>query len=192
MPTYPPLQACDILGTANPDLTGRLIRFFERAPQQPKPQVSHVGLIAASMPLIFAPVIEALATVRNRVMWDAYVKSKTPVRIWRPKTLTEGQKTRILAKANSYVGRKYGWIKIGAHAVDWLLSKLFSRDVYAARRVAGLDRYPICSWVVAQAYAAAGLYFGVEPGAAQPDDIDAYCASHPDKYELVWDLAPLI
>ena len=54
-----------------------------------------------------------------------------------------------------------------------------------------MDRYPICSWLVAHAFKKAGKTFGVKPGAATPDDIWDFVRSNPDKYETVIELGPL-
>jgi hypothetical protein len=51
---------------------------------------------------------------------------------------------------------------------------------------------PVCSWLVAQAYAKAGETFGVPPGAASPDDIWDYVTAHPKKYLMLHPLAPLV
>ena len=48
-----------------------------------------------------------------------------------------------------------------------------------------MDRYPICSWLVAHAYGAAGVHFDVPPGAATPDDIWDYVISHSGEFVRV-------
>ena len=53
-----------------------------------------------------------------------------------------------------------------AHFLDWLLL-----GAYFFRRLVPGGKYPVCSWVVADAFAAAGKNFGVEVGMATPDDI---------------------
>ena len=40
-----------------------------------------------------------------------------------------------------------------------------------SRRLGRLDRYPICSWLVAHSYKKAGKHFGFSARAASPDDI---------------------
>ena len=72
--------------------------------------------------------------------------------------LTHAESQRIVARAESYVGREYGWPMVIAHFLDWLLP-----GVYLFRRLVGSDNYPICSWIVAHAYMMAGKTFG-QPG----------------------------
>jgi hypothetical protein len=91
-----------------------------------------------------------------------------------------------VAAAERYVGRRYGYLKMLAHLLDWLFL-----GVYLFRRIASMDRYPICSWVVAHAYGKTGRHFGVAPGAASPDDIWDYVVAHPQEYRCVRALAPL-
>ena len=38
-----------------------------------------------------------------------------------------------------------------------------------------MDKYPICSWVVASSYGEVGENFGVKVGEASPDDIWDWC-----------------
>jgi hypothetical protein len=106
--------------------------------------------------------------------------------VFRPLNLTDADLAKVVAKADTYVGRRYGYLKILAHWLDWLL-----QGAYVFRRLARQDRYPICSWVVAHAFAAAGKHFGVEPGAATPDDIWDFVTGHPDRYREVVALARL-
>ena len=92
----------------------------------------------------------------------------------------------IVAKANGYVGRQYGWTKIVTHLLDWGL-----KGAYVFRRLTHDDDYPICSWLVAHAYLAADMTFGVPAGAANPDDIWDYVVANTDEFTQVRDLIPL-
>jgi len=65
------------------------------------------------------------------------------------------------------------------------------QGAYVIRRLGDINDYPICSWLVAQAFAKAGETFGVPPGAADPDDIWDYVTAHRQKYEMLHPLAPL-
>lgn len=51
--------------------------------------------------------------------------------------------------------------------------------------------WPLCSWLVAHAFSEAGKNFGVEPGAAEPDDIWDFVSTQADKYECVHPLERL-
>jgi hypothetical protein len=93
---------------------------------------------------------------------------------------------KIIKGAESYVGRKYGVLKLFAHFADWLLL-----GAYVFRRLAQMDKYPICSWMVAYSFEKGGVSFGVPPNAATPDDIWDYIQKHPDDYEEVYPLSLL-
>jgi hypothetical protein len=66
------------------------------------------------------------------------------------------------------------------HLLDWLLL-----GTYVFRRITLNTNYAICSWLVSDAFAKAGNYFNVEPGAAQPDDIWDFIQQNPDKYQMI-------
>ena len=177
------LEAGDIFVTKGDSFVSRAIRFFSRTGGESRTQVNHTGVVTVAGNQSTATIVEALTTVRKRSM-SAYSKSlTTEVAVFRPKNISEKDLAKIVASVNSYVGRKYGYLKIAAHFGDWCLG-----GRYFFRRFVSSDRYPICSWVVAQAYSDAGFTFGVEPGAADPDDIWDYCTAHPDKYEVVHSL----
>jgi hypothetical protein len=59
------------------------------------------------------------------------------------------------------------------------------------RRLADSGKYPICSWLVAHAFSKAGKNFGVEPGAAEPDDIWDFVTTHRDKFACMHPLERL-
>jgi len=69
-----------------------------------------------------------------------------------------------------------------AHGVDHLLLN----NRYVARRLAFLDNYPICSWLVAYAYDGIGYQFGVPPWACTPDDIDDWIKAYPSEWTQVY------
>ena len=53
-----------------------------------------------------------------------------------------------------------------------------------------MDKYPICSWVVAYAFEKVGAsYFDIKPNAAAPDDIWDYIQTHPDKFVEIYPLS---
>jgi hypothetical protein len=174
------LREADIVLTRSNTWLGRSIRFMSTHLGDSKSQVNHCGIMVT--PTL---IVEALNTVKRRPLIDAYgVPSKQLLAVYRPRNLTGEESVRVVMKANSYVGRTYGYLKIVAHALDWVL-----QGAYVFRRMAGVDKYPICSWVVAHAYGVVGKYFGVAPGAATPADIWDFVTRNPDKYEQVWPLS---
>ena len=85
-----------------------------------------------------------------------------------------------------YEGKKYGYFKIVAHALD-----KFIGGRYFFRRLCFMDNYPICSWLVAHVYSQlSGLqhYFGVPNNACQPDDIEDFCTGRRSPFKEVKNL----
>jgi hypothetical protein len=113
-------------------------------------------------------IVEALATVkRNPARRYVYTEHE----VWRCCLLSEEHKLRIAAKANDYLGRKYGFSKILTHALDGLLVKVFKRELFVFRKLNHVQRYPICSWIWAFAYEKMGFGFGVPANYITPDDM---------------------
>lgn len=179
------LQAGDIFLTTNPSsFFSRAILFFSRSPGEEPTNASHVGLVVRGFPGD-ARIVEAVGRVRVGFL-SRYADKKTRVAIYRPRNISFADLDAIVRSALEDVGRGYGWLKLLPHVGDWLLG-----GRYVFRRLARLDRFPICSFHVASKFQKIGKDFGVPVGAATPDDIDDFCRSHPDKYEMIRDFAPL-
>jgi hypothetical protein len=181
------LKPADIFLTKGPGLLSRLIRLFSRSIGESRTRVNHAGLVVKEGTLQTAEIVEAVAVARQCRLWEHYgPPAKDSVAIYRPKNLTPGQINVITATAERQVGKKYGIAKIVAHILDWMLL-----GAYVFRRLANNGDYPICSWLVAHAFAEAGKNFNVEPGAAEPDDIWDFVTRHKDKYERIHSLERL-
>jgi hypothetical protein len=181
------LKPGDIFLTKGPGLFSRLIRFFSRSIGESRTKVNHTGVVVKEGTLRTAEIVEAVAVARRCPLWDHYgPRSKNAVAIFRPVNLTAEQISVIVATAERQVGKQYGIGKLVAHLVDWMLL-----GAYVFRRLADNGDYPICSWLVAHAFAKAGKDFGVEPGAAEPDDIWDFVTTNKDKYELIHPLERL-
>jgi hypothetical protein len=166
--------------TRSRGLVGWAIATFTRHVGESRTKATHTGLVVEGGRIETAVIVEALSTVKRHRLWDRYAGSGKEVAVFRPLNLTGDQIESIVAKGESYVGRQYGYLKLLAHWADWLL-----QGAYVFRRLTREDRYPICSWVVAHAFAVAGKHFGVEPGAATPDDIWDFVTAHPSAYREV-------
>lgn len=143
----------DLFFTRSPTWLGWAIRLFTRSPGESRTRVNHVGVVVRGGLLSEAVVVEALHHVVKRRLMAAYgPPRRTPVAIYRLKGLSQDERAAIARKSESYVGRKYGYLKIGAHLGDWLLGRLAGREVYAFRRLAKMDRYPTCDWLAAHVY----------------------------------------
>jgi hypothetical protein len=180
------LAAGDVVLTRSGGIVGWAIRLFTRRIGESRTRASHTGIIVEGGPLESAIIVEALATVKRHRLWGRYTGANHEVAVFRPLNLTAPDLALVVAKAETYVGRRYGYLKLLAHWLDWVL-----QGAYVFRRLANQDRYPICSWVVAHAFAAAGKHFGVDPGAATPDDIWDFVTGNPDVYREVVALARL-
>lgn len=175
----------DIVFTKGSSLLSKAIRFCTRTFGEPRTRVNHVGIVVTEARAKHAHIVEALTSVVEHPLWD-YAEVGDRVSVYRCTELTENQRKMLAIYARQYKGKKYGYTKIAAHFLDWLLL-----GSYAFRRLTDSDDYPICSWVVAKCYSKLGLDFGVAPGAATPDDIDDYVRRHPKKYTEILSLETL-
>ncbi|MCK5767594.1 MAG: hypothetical protein KAH35_04385 [Candidatus Atribacteria bacterium] len=117
----------------------------------------------------------------NIKLWLQYGPPKKDlVAVYRATNLTAEQIKDIVVKAEKQVDKKYGFLMIAAHLLDWLFL-----GAYFFRRLISCEKYPICSWVVADAFAKAGKDFGIEVGMATPDDIWDFVVNNPDKYKEI-------
>jgi hypothetical protein len=177
----------DIVFVRSNTRIGALIRFFTRTPPWESPtKVNHVGMITTDMGFDQAFAVEALNIVHEHRLWTFYHGQACELAIYRPLNVPREQINRIIDSARHYIGDGYGYAKIVTSLLDWCLC-----GAYVFRRLTHAQKWPICSWVVAHAYAAVGLNFGVDPGAATPDDIWDFVKSHPAKYECVKPLGVL-
>lgn len=171
------LASGDIVLTRSGGLVGWAIRTFTRHIGEGRTKATHTGIVVEGGPLESAVIVEALGKVKRHDLWGRYARARKEVAVFRPLNMTDADLAKVVAKAETYVGRRYGYLKLLAHWGDWVL-----QGAYVFRRLANQDRYPICSWVVAYAFAEAGRHFGVEPGAATPDDIWDFVTGNPDAY----------
>ena len=177
----------DVFLTYGDGFFSRLIRFFTRSVGESRTQVNHTGIVVTEGDLKNCQVVETLLRVRKHKLWKRYGRSKlTKVAVYRPINLTFAEIDTVVANALAQIGKKYGPHVIIGHLLDWLLL-----GAYVFRKILKSSNYPICSWLVAAAFAAAGKDFGVEPGAAQPDDIWDFIQANPDKYRMVHPLQPI-
>lgn len=181
------LEPGDVFLTRGNAFISRAIRFCTRGIGESRTRVNHVGLVVEAGDLKEAIVVEALSMVRRHHLWRQYGPPKEDlVAVYRATNLTQDEVKVIVATAERQVGKKYGYLKIVTHFLDWLLL-----GAYVFRRLVPDNKYPICSWVVAYAFSKADKNFGVEPGAATPDDIWDFIVGNPEKYKEIRPLTPL-
>lgn len=154
----------DLIFTRSPRTLGKLIRWFEKGHGEAPSWTNHT----AGIGLQGNTVIEALWTVQE-TPWPQWESQNGCFQVWRNTRLSDVDRRIVAAEATAYVGRQYGWWKLGPHLFDGMLSKVMGGNVYAMRRCLFLENYPICSWVWAYAYAKIGIRFGCDPDCADPD-----------------------
>jgi hypothetical protein len=175
------LEPGDIFLTRGKGWLSKAIRFFSRTIGESRTKVNHVGVVVTQGDLEHCVVVEALSRVRKHRLWVQYGPSKhTQVAVYRPTNLTVEQIETIVAEANEQVNKRYGYFKVVGHLLDWCLG-----GAYVFRRIFRNGKYPICSWLVAHAYAKVSKTFDVAPGAASPDDIWDFVTEQSDKYKQV-------
>jgi hypothetical protein len=184
------LLPADVILTRSNTFLGRAIRFAERRPGDPA-VYNHVGMVTRSGLVGGTPrhptpddwrqaaMVEALWHVRLGEVWDFYGppagENRPEVAVYRPTNVPSNDRSAIAATAEEHVGQRYGWWKLAAPLADSLLSAVTPfRDVRLFRRLLFADSRPICSYLVAKAYASRGYDFGVPAGTATPDDVHDY------------------
>lgn len=169
----------DIVHVKGQGLLSRLIRWFSRGGGEQRTWASHSAMVLRCVG-DEVEIIEAIYKVVVRPI-KAYAGGKSRLLVSRrPGGLSEEEKEKMTEKAEDYQGRKYGYWKLFMHALD----RIFNNR-YVFRRLAGMDDYPICSWLVAYVYdRVLGVQFGGPPDAAQPDDILDHCVEK--EWEFVW------
>jgi hypothetical protein len=173
------VEVGDIVHVQGGSLYSRAIRWVTRSSSEEPSWASHTALV-----LEVADTVTVIDTVGIRVSvrpLSAYRFSRSKVLVSRvPGGLSARQKACLVEKARDYEGRLYGVFKLLFHALDRILD-----NRYFFRRLATVDDYPICSWMVAYVYQRSlGLMFGCPPNAAQPDDILDYCVA--SRWTRVW------
>jgi len=182
------LQPGDVFLTRGRGLLSWLIRFFTRTFGESRTMVNHVGIVVEEGAPGSAVVIEALNRVRRRTLMKGYGPPRRDlVAVYRPVNLTREETALVVAAAEAQEGLSYGYVSLVAHLMDWCLM-----GVYLFRRILNRPDYPICSYLVSRAFAAAGKDFGVRTGEAEPDDIWDFVWEHTEAYEEILPLAPMI
>jgi hypothetical protein len=165
---------------------GRLIRFGTQEAGEGESVVSHAGLMLDGD----GSIIEAIfAGVQIHDLERCYGGREDLVSIWRPNNINEEDRQEICDRATLYNGDTYGYGKVVLHALDGILGKFGIYPLF--KWMGGLDDFPICSYLVAQAYADVGFEFGVSAKLASPDDIWDFVNCNPSKYTCIRKLSKL-
>jgi hypothetical protein len=169
----------DIFFTKSPSLLGRLIRWAETDPGETNGTwANHTGIVVSSGWIIpppsdvkLAEVVEALWHVKRWEWWSAHkddVAKGQEIKVYRlvhPLNIYEHK--IFIEEANAYIGNRYGWWKLLMHLADRALfrgKKVFSKLMF-------IDSRPICSYLAAHVYSKINVSFGMDPDAADPDEM---------------------
>lgn len=173
-----------VLTRARTGILGPLIRWFQTRPGDPA-RFNHVAIVTSLEPQApeEARITEALWHVKSWRLWDAYGppagRKRSEILIYRLKDAAMAERIAAAREAETFIGLDYGWRKLLAHAADRWISGKAGREVYAFRSLLEAKaRTPICSQLVQMAWGrSSARWFGVPPGAAQPDDFDDFRTS---------------
>lgn len=200
----------DIFFTHSQSRLGRLIRWAESDPGETNGVwANHVGVVTGSGWLVPPPadmfgahldviadghataatcrklavVVEALGRVRCQEWWTAHGNEPgNEIRAFRLVTpITEPQLLVLVTAANGYVGDRYGWWKLLGHLAD----RAIFRGNKVISRLFWIDRRPICSYLAAHVFAAVDIHFGMDPDAADPDEMQDFCEANPQAWAEV-------
>lgn len=163
------LYPADLIFVRSAGWFGRAIRWATRAKGEAPTYCNHIAGIGTR-----ANVVEALTSVVETSIDDWIPKHNNFV-VKRRNGLTFEQRARIAAEAEQSIGFPYGWLKIFVgHFPDALLGKIAGKNVFFFRRIIGLKRFPICSFLWSMGYATYRILFGCRPRAAEPDGMDDF------------------
>ena len=175
------LKRADVVFTRGNKLLHRLIRWGQTSPGESPTYVNHALLVLSDSPDLpgHAMIIESESRVRAGLLGQLHRGDWFFA--YRPLNLNPGEAALIRDAALRRLHEKYGWSQLILQLID---AKVF-RGADVARRLASRDSRPICSRLVAEAYAVADYTFGLPPAACDPDSMLDFCTTNPDKYLFV-------
>lgn len=144
--------------------------------------VSHVGMIVGTEPTL---ITEALWRVRTHALAEALDGCD---RAWliSDYSLPQNVRDKIVLRASLLSADGYGIAGILLQAIDVACNTTWFTDHLGGH----LARHPICSYLVASAYAMYGLTFGKKMAeSVTPADIFTFAKEHPEIYTVTEILA---
>jgi hypothetical protein len=162
----------DLIFTRGNGFLQKAIRWATRMKGECPTKINHTAGVVSSWEMC-----EALWRVRVTGFSSLL---KRNFEVWEPLFLIPEERFKIAKIARSYEGRYYGWPKIIAHLGDAFINKVSTKEKFFFRKLAMMDRYPICSWVWGWAYYnAIGYTFEIDPAYADPDHQHDWVVSQP-------------
>jgi hypothetical protein len=149
------LKPADVIMSRGRGIFSESIRIATREQGEKRSIVNHVGIIESGGTLKSATVIESLASGTQRTSLSRYAKASGDfVTIWRLTSLTDQERGMIVRKAQTYIGKRYGWGMIAASALDWIIGSRWH-----FRGMIKPQEQIVCSSVVGMSYAEIGYSF---------------------------------
>ena len=205
-PELPALEVADVCFTKNRVTGWRSwrrwlvswgIRVCSRRKDEPPSFANHTFLVYGShvrckvvdahirREVVDYAVYEALGKEGYVERWlrERYENGHTGIAVYRHRGVTDALRAAAKDGMKHLEGKKYGKLKILAHAADYGLTKLWNLcgakgEAFLFRRLACMENYPICSWAVSYIYDK-WLYlpFTTPTPRATPDDLMDECES---------------
>lgn len=157
-------EAGDIICVSGKSVFKNLISWFSRAPGEEKTYAKHIAGVSDKN-----TITEALSTVKS-TKTEEWMPLHKKFEVWRLRTLNKNKRRDIKEYVRNKEGSIYGGWKLFLFGGDFLLTKIFRKDVYLFRRIGFSERFPICSWLWAYAYDTINYRFdGKDPNYLDPD-----------------------
>jgi len=139
--------------------------------------------IADRGPVVDYVIAEALGSGGfqfNRLLESYGDERCYSIAIARHKFVGAVEREKIRAAAEHLYGKSYGFLKVAAHGLDYLLTLAWNGiggrgDAYAFRWLCRMERYPMCSWASLYEYEKAGRPFDTSTETGSPDDLWDEC-----------------
>jgi hypothetical protein len=132
--------------------------------------VSHVGLVISVDPPI---CIEALTRVKTNLL-AVTIGNVEKAYVGSDPTLSDVERNAIVAKALTLSSASYGWTELALQLADAAFHSTWPTDHLSFE----LRKHPICSFLVATAYACVGRSFDKESQSVTPADCYAWFKAH--------------
>ena len=182
---------CDIVGSKGSGFFSKSIRWFTQGWKEDPTEVSHVAHCVAGGTDETAQLHDALGTHWRGTPLGIY-GGNGPIAVYRPLTMTSEQKDIVIemsrAEQEALIRRRfdYSYGYIGLSAMDMLLTG----GNYFFRRLI-VTRLPVCSTATSRKWRAAGLTFGADADAVDPDTLFDWMKKHTWAYKLVREFQPI-
>jgi hypothetical protein len=187
----PEFQAGDILLFAGKtgDLYTRLGGWVMRGNGEGPTYALHAAQFLDSgriLEMDFVGRVKTIDDVLNKRV-DLNTWQRRGFEVWRCRTLSDQQREALTDQALTYINVRFGYVKMIAHLLDGLITKVTHKDSFLFRQLDPDGSSPVCSGITAFVYDKALHYrFGVEPECADPDHIHDWVSAHRGEWERVF------